>query len=131
MQYGFTDLSRSRHLKNLALLDLSRNPLGPAGARALFDRAGLPGLQTLRLNRCDLGPVGLDALLRGRFARLPEGESSLINRLTALHLPSVSEDESPGERPPGLSTRLRLGLGWHLRLGLGWPWRLGLGRRLR
>jgi uncharacterized protein (TIGR02996 family) len=87
IRWGLTELARSPHLGGLVELDLSRNPLGATGARALLEGAALPALKTLRLNGAGLGPAGLQAMTRARYVSPPGSEHhSLLDRITTLHL---------------------------------------------
>jgi uncharacterized protein (TIGR02996 family) len=86
IRWGLADLARSPYLEHLVELDLSRNPLGATGTRALLEGAALPALKVLRLNGAGLGPAGLHAMDRARYVSSPGSEHSLLERLATLHL---------------------------------------------
>ena len=50
-------LADSEHVRGLNVLDLSHNPIGEAGARALAESPHLEGLVELVLRGCDVGAV--------------------------------------------------------------------------
>lgn len=57
-------------LRGARRIDLSRNPIGDDGLRALAESGALESVEDLRLARCDLGDAGIDALCAADPRRL-------------------------------------------------------------
>lgn len=66
----------ARPLRSVRILDLSNNPIGDKGARALARSRHLENLRSIRLQRCGIGPEGVRAL----------AASPLKDRITAYDL---------------------------------------------